>query len=336
MARVLQTCVEMGEQEPAEAQHAETKQTVRSALEDALALIDSPEQAEAVLARIEQRAGTRTEEDKAEAATEWKDATGKRVEQAAHADAPPTQRAAATLSAAAAEAVAPTPTAPDVVKGAREAVGTSDQSSHAEESARVRRGRKHLKEAALRRMAPLQALDARIFLAVNQMGHPRWLDRVADWVAITANGGWLWGIGVAAAGIAGAPRPGRLLVGLVPTVAVTALVVEYPIKTIFRRRRPFIDVVRALVVGKEPGSWSFPSGHTATAFAAAVLVHGAWPRSTPLAYALAAATGLSRIYVGVHYPGDVLSGAACGFVIGWLFRLLLGRKPTDRAAHHIS
>ncbi len=134
-------------------------------------------------------------------------------------------------------------------------------------------------------MAPLQALDARIFLAVNQSPHPRWLDRAADWLAITANGGWLWVILVAPAGFAGAPQPPRLLTVLVPTVGVAAWLVEYPIKAVFRRRRPFIDVVRALVVGKQPGSWSFPSGRPTPAFAAAVVAHGAWRRSAPLAYA---------------------------------------------------
>jgi undecaprenyl-diphosphatase len=298
----------------------ETVATVRSALEDALALIDSPERAEAVLADLEKGAAGRTEEQQAVAAAQQPDEAAQHVAESVHADLPKTERAAEALMSAAAEAVAPTSEAPAVVEAAREAAGTRARGTLADENQRVRTGRKHLKDAALRRMAPLQALDARIFLAVNQSPHPRWLDRLADWLAVTANGGWLWVIGVGAAGIAGAPRPGRVLVAVATTAFTTACVIEYPIKTVFRRRRPFIDVVRALVVGKEPGSWSFPSGHTATAFAAAVVVQGAWPRCGALVYTLATLTGLSRVYVGVHYPGDVASGAACGLVIGWLFR----------------
>jgi membrane-associated phospholipid phosphatase len=311
----------MNPPEDVSAKQAETKATVRSALQDALALIDSPERAEAVLADLEKAAAGQTEEQQGVAAARQPDDAAQRVAESAHADdLPRTERAAETLRSAAAEAVAPTSEAGAVVEGAREAVGTRGQGTLADESQRLRTGRKHLKDAALRRMAPLQALDARIFLAVNQSPHPRWLDRLADWLAITANGGWLWVIGVGAAGIAGAPQPGRVLVALVPTVAATACVIEYPVKAVFRRRRPFIDVVRALVVGKEPGSWSFPSGHTATAFAAAVVVQGTWPRCGALVYTLAALTGLSRIYVGVHYPGDVAFGAACGLVVGWIFR----------------
>src|SRR4030095_15579774 len=100
----------------------------------------------------------------------------------------------------------------------------------------------------------------------------------------------------------------------VPAPVATWLV-EYPIKAYFRRRRPFIDVVRALVVGKRPGSWSFPSGHTASSFACAWVLSTYWPRRAPLFFTLASIVGLSRIYVGAHYPGDVLSGAIAGTAI---------------------
>ena len=302
---------------------AETRETVRTSLADAFGLIQTPDQAEAVLARLEDAARSSTEEDQAEQSARQQGDPGQRIQRPTRAGRrPSTERTAAALMSAAAESVAPTPSARDVVEGAREAAGTREPSARAVESQRVQVGRKHLKDAALRRMAPLQALDARIFLALNQQPHPRWLDRVANWLALTSKGGWLWGIAVAAAGIAGAPRPKSLLILLAATETVTAVLVEYPIKAAFRRRRPFIDVVRALVVGKEPGSWSFPSGHTATAFAAAVIVESRWRSAGPTAYALAAITGLSRIYVGVHYPGDVLSGATIGLLAGWTFRLL--------------
>ena len=320
VARRLHVGTDMQPPEDVSPDLTETKATVRFGLQEALELIETPQEADAVLAHLEKAAAGTTEEQAGAAARHEEDAGKRVVDSALAGDRPRTERAAEALLSAAAEAVAPTPAAPAVAEGAREAAGSRARPSAVPESPRVRAGRKHLKEAALRRMAPLQALDARAFLAVNQSPHPWWMDRLADWLAVTANGGWLWLIGVGAAGIAGAPRSARILAVLAPTVAVTAWVVEYPIKAIFRRRRPFIDVVRALVVGKQPGSWSFPSGHTATAFAAAVVVQDTWTRATPLVYWLAAVTGLSRIYVGVHYPGDVLSGAACGLVIGWMIR----------------
>jgi undecaprenyl-diphosphatase len=63
-------------------------------------------------------------------------------------------------------------------------------------------------------------------------------------------------------------------------------------------------------------SSSFPAGHAATAFAGAVLLSLLAPRLAPAFLALATLIGLSRIYDGVHYPTDVLAGAALGALVG--------------------
>jgi undecaprenyl-diphosphatase len=68
-----------------------------------------------------------------------------------------------------------------------------------------------------------------------------------------------------------------------------------------------------------PHSHSFPSGHTATSFAAATVLSAFAPRAAPAFYILALAIGYSRLYVGVHWPLDVVGGA----VIGVLTALLL-------------
>jgi membrane-associated phospholipid phosphatase len=98
------------------------------------------------------------------------------------------------------------------------------------------------------------------------------------------------------------------------SLAVTATVVNAAIKPLGRRGRPdrlTHDVPLARQVAM-PRSRSFPSGHTAGAFAFATGVgHALPPAAVPLR-ALAAAVGYSRVHTGVHYPGDVVAGALLG------------------------
>ena len=72
-----------------------------------------------------------------------------------------------------------------------------------------------------------------------------------------------------------------------------------------------------------PGSPSFPSGHAATSFACAATLAWLTPLSPVALYALAALIAFSRVYVGVHYPLDVIGGAALGVGVATALRLLV-------------
>lgn len=105
-------------------------------------------------------------------------------------------------------------------------------------------------------------------------------------------------------------------------IGLSSLLVNQVIKPAVARPRPF-DVPDAAVrmIDRHPGSASFPSGHAANAVAGAVALTRIWPQGAVVAWSLAALIGLSRIYVGVHYPLDVLAGA----LVGWLcVRFALG------------
>src|SRR4029079_13697279 len=82
-------------------------------------------------------------------------------------------------------------------------------------------------------------------------------------------GGWVWSAAVLIASLLGVPRGRRAFTRVLPSVAIATVLVAHPVKALLRRRRPFVNVIRAVVVGKKPGSWSFPSGHSASSFAAA-------------------------------------------------------------------
>ena len=71
-----------------------------------------------------------------------------------------------------------------------------------------------------------------------------------------------------------------------------------------------------------PTSGSFPSGHAATSFACAATLAIFLPRRAAVLYVLAALIAYSRVYVGVHYPLDVIAGAALGLLVATSLRLL--------------
>ena len=79
-----------------------------------------------------------------------------------------------------------------------------------------------------------------------------------------------------------------------------------------------------------PHSHSFPSGHTATAFAGATILSFFVPRAAPAFYVLAAAIAYSRLYVGVHFPLDVVGGMAIGLVTALLLLAIVRRRSARR------
>jgi undecaprenyl-diphosphatase len=93
------------------------------------------------------------------------------------------------------------------------------------------------------------------------------------------------------------------------------------------RRRPFLADGGTFhpVFCLQDGLDSFPSGHAAQAFAIAVVVGTGYPRLAVPVYLLASIVSLSRVVVGVHYPSDVLAGAAIGLLSGVLCRRQLRR-----------
>ncbi len=120
-------------------------------------------------------------------------------------------------------------------------------------------------------------------------------------------------------------------VGLVCATALLLelLVVNITIKPLVARVRPYdLNPAVRLIVGA-PHDYSFPSGHTGVAFAFAAAVSPLGKKAHTLALAFACLMGVSRLYLYVHYPTDVLGGALCGTLCG-LTALFLWKKRLDR------
>lgn len=137
-------------------------------------------------------------------------------------------------------------------------------------------------------------------------------------VLLLASAWWVkWPL-IAMLGVAGDCRRRclpRATLAAFGAVAAAGLAVTI-LKELFDRSRPPVSGIDA--VGVIPASASFPSGHAATAFAAAVAVGMFYPRLRRPLLALAAVVALSRVYLGVHYATDVLAGSALGVLLGLL------------------
>lgn len=179
-----------------------------------------------------------------------------------------------------------------------------------------------------------ERLDLAIYAAVASTPTPalddamRRLSHAADYSRLS--------IGSAALLAATGGRRGRRAAASgLAALGVTATVVNLAVKPVARRRRPDrrareVPLARHVQM---PISGSFPSGHSAGAFAFATGVGAAEPLAAVPLRALAAAVAYSRVHTGVHYPADVLAGALIGTALAQ-FAKHVGESRRGRAGRH--
>jgi undecaprenyl-diphosphatase len=177
----------------------------------------------------------------------------------------------------------------------------------------------------------LGSLDHRLerFIAGHRWGPIDW---VFVWLSRIGAGGIVWI--VLALLLAFLWRRPFIVAGVVAVAVLSGVTVTRVQDAVGRKRPPLVFAPWHPLV-RVPHHGSFPSGHTTTAFGCALVLAAATSSRPARAafFVLAAAIGFSRLYVGVHFPGDVLAGALLGLLYGWLALQLVGRLEHARHDH---
>ncbi len=310
------------------AENSAAEDRARKALERGVAEIETPGEAAHALDSLENSAGNLREEKVARAVPDASPRQQAAAIEAASA-VPGASKPARVIEAASVQSANASSEDKHIVDEAvSQALGGEKESTAPR--ADVRRGRRLLRQALFRRLRPLQALDAFAFVQINQLRHTPFSDRGMSRLSWVMTGGTGWLLILAAATLLDRRRGWKATLAVAPALWLATATVEHPIKKWFRRRRPFVSLVQAIIVGRKPGSYSFPSGHSAAAFAGAMLLARQYPGGGRGFFGLAALVSFSRIYLGAHYPGDVLSGSMLGMVLARIYSRVLRKIGLPR------
>ncbi|MHC1721302.1 MAG: phosphatase PAP2 family protein [Clostridiaceae bacterium] len=157
-----------------------------------------------------------------------------------------------------------------------------------------------------------KGIDMKLLDHVNEKFKYEFLDSAMPRITALGNGGIVW---IIISLILISNESGKKLGFMVIfALILTAIIGEGAIKHIIKRTRPFVhDLEKKLLIVK-PITYSFPSGHTSSSFAAAGIFFSVHSKFTLFAVVLAALIAFSRVYLNVHYPTDVFMGIILGLI----------------------
>ncbi|OGS42642.1 MAG: hypothetical protein A2506_02170 [Elusimicrobia bacterium RIFOXYD12_FULL_66_9] len=176
-------------------------------------------------------------------------------------------------------------------------------------------------------LAWLAAADRWLLLKINRDWTHSSLDAVMPVLTDLQNLPWFrYGVLPAALGFwlwQGRKHALKVLVVAVIAVAGTDVIAYRVLKPSVARLRPARAGISVEVRSPSGGTNGFPSNHATNAAAAAAVLSAAYPAAAPAFASVAVLIAYSRVYCGVHYPGDVLAGLLLGAGIGWPWALLM-------------
>lgn len=163
----------------------------------------------------------------------------------------------------------------------------------------------------------MKELDTSVLRTMRTRWHTPALEKAAMLLSKAGENAYVWfAIGVIGA-IVDPDRRWQWVVAAF--TGPVAIVLNFGIKLIFRRPRPQLEGLPPL--GGAPSSLSFPSAHATASFASATVVTRIAPDLAPAVFGLATLMALTRPYLGMHYPSDVIAGAGLGAALGLLVPL---------------
>lgn len=170
----------------------------------------------------------------------------------------------------------------------------------------------------------IQNLDMTILNAINNYCHTSNLDKIMPLITSLGNVAIVWVIIAAVLFISKKYR--RESVMILAALLLATILGEEMLKHLVQRPRPCAGVPAAsLLIGK-PLTYSFPSGHSASSFAAAGIIAINIKRYRVFAILLAVLIAFSRLYLYVHYPSDVLAGMLLGIACAVIIQISFKKK----------
>lgn len=175
----------------------------------------------------------------------------------------------------------------------------------------------------------VQNLDGEILLQIQQHLRTDMLTPLMKFVTFLGNGGWFWIL--CAVVLLAIPKTRKTGYAAVLSLIFGVIVTNLLLKNIVARPRPFAEIEALIPLIAKPTDFSFPSGHTTASFAVALVMLRMLPKKIGIpAVVLAALVAFSRLYLGVHYPTDVLAGFVVALVGSslavWGVRTKLGNQ----------